>query len=427
MRSPDSRRVAFETSLRLLSVAAMATLAVQFWFGSSTVQPEVVAATPMLDSALAAWSQEAPRRATIRASVTPDATQRDWLLALRRTGSHLSWIAEDTLGSALVVEPAPLGEGPSRLALLGIPGRVVMLSDRLGRADSIRVGRTGAAWVSLRPLGTIRASLGGSSPVTAERDSLVAKPLLLVGVAGWESKFVAAALEEDGWSVSTRMTVAPGAVVRQGSAAPIDTASYSALIVIDSVSPLDARVVTRFVNEGGGLVASGPGVRHPALRGLLPAQTSQIPGTLGALLGSSPRSGLNARVFRVSSQVVFERRDGAPVIGAIRVGSGRVLNVGYDDTWRLRMVAQEDAAPNRHREWWSSMVGGVALTRLVPREAPAVDEAPYAATVAALGPPLTGGDLPDHGTPFPWEVFLAAIAVSALLGEWLSRRLRGMA
>jgi hypothetical protein len=73
------------------------------------------------------------------------------------------------------------------------------------------------------------------------------------------------------------------------------------------------------------------------------------------------------------------------------------------------------------------MVGGVALTRLVPREAPAVDEAPYAATVAALGPPLTGGDLPDDGTPFPWEVFLAAIAVSALLGEWLSRRLRGMA
>jgi hypothetical protein len=427
MRSPDSRRSVFETVLRVVSGAAMATLAVRFWFGVDSAQPEASATTPTLDSALAAWSQEAPRPATIRASMTPDATQRDWLLALRRTGSDLSWTAGDTLGSALVIEAGPLGEGLSRLALLGMPDRTVLVADRLGRVDSIRIGRTGAASASLRPLGAIRAELGGSSPVTAERDSLVAKPLLLVGFAGWEGKFVAAALEEAGWRVSTRMTVAPGAVVRQGSGAAIDTASYSALIVIDSVSPLDAGVITRFVTEGGGLLASGPGVRHPALRRLLPSQTYQIPGTLGALLGPHPRSGLNTRAFLVSSHVVFERRDGAAVVGAVRVGAGRVLNAGYDDTWRLRMVSPDDRAPDRHREWWSSLVGSVAQVRLIPRETPPVDEAPYAATVAALGSPQPPGQLPDGGTPFPWNALLAAIAAAALLGEWLSRRLRGMA
>jgi hypothetical protein len=89
MRSPDSRRAAVETLLRAASVAAMAALAVRFWFGTPKVQPEATAATPVLDSALVAWSQEAPRRATVHASLTPDAIQRDWLLALRRTGSHL--------------------------------------------------------------------------------------------------------------------------------------------------------------------------------------------------------------------------------------------------------------------------------------------------------------------------------------------------
>ena len=428
MRSPDSRRADVEVMLRVMSVAAMATLAVRLWLGVPGGQLDATAATPTLDSALAVWSRVAPRRATLRASSTPDATQRDWLRALRRTGSELAWTAEDTIGSALVVEPAPLGEGLSRLALLGTPERNVLLSDRLGHVDSIRIGRTGAAWVRLRPLGTIRAALGNASPVTSERDSLVAKPLLLLGSAGWEAKFVAAALEEDGWSVSSRMTVAPGAVVRQGSAATIDTASYGAVIVIDSVSPIDAGVITRFVNDAGGLLASGPGVRHPSLRRLLPRQSSEIAGILGGLQGPFPRSGLNSRALvAFENNVVFERRNGAVIVSALRVGSGRVVAAGYDDTWRLRMVPADDRAPIAHREWWSSMAGNVVQARLVPRETPPIDEAPYASTVAALGSPLPAGEPPDDSSPFPWDVLLAGAAAVALLGEWLSRRLRGVA
>jgi hypothetical protein len=428
MRSPDSRRAFVEAMLRVVSVMVMATLAIRFWLGVPGVRLEATASTQTLDSALAAWSRVAPRRATLRASLTPNATQRDWLLALRRTGSELAWTAEDTLGSALVVEAAPLAEGLSRLALLGTPEQNALISDRLGRVDSIRIGRMGAAWVRLRPLGTIRAALSTSSPVTAERDSLVAKPLLLLGSAGWEAKFVAAALEEDGWSMSSRMTVAPGAVVRQGTSATIDTASYGAVIVIDSVSPLDAGMISRFVNEGGGLLASGPGVRHPSLRRLLPRQSSEIAGILGGLQGPFPRSGLNTRTLvAFGNNVVFERRNGAVIVSALRVGSGRVVAAGYDDTWRLRMVPADERAPRAHREWWSSMAGNVVQVRLVPRETPPVDEAPYAATVAALGRPLPVGELPDGSSPFPWDELLAAVGAAALLGEFLSRRLRGVA
>lgn len=334
MRSPDSRRSVLEGVLRVASVAAMATLAARLWLGATPFAPEVPATSVSLDSALAAWSQKAPPRATVRASTLPDARQRDWLVAIRRSGSGLAWSVEDSTAGALVVEPGPLPEALARMAVLGKPSSYVLVSDGLGRIDSVRVGPRGAAFLRLRPLGAIQASLGSSTPVTVARDSLVVRPVLLIGSAGWESKFVAAALEEDGWTVSTRLQVAPGAVVRQGGAVAIDTSAYGAVIVMDSVSPLDGAVVARFVSEGGGLVASGPGVRHPALRSLLPRGAGQTPGALGALLGPTPRSGLNTRALVVNANnVVFERRNGAAVVGALRIGSGRVVAAGYDDTW----------------------------------------------------------------------------------------------
>ena len=67
------------------------------------------------------------------------------------------------------------------------------------------------------------------------------------------------------------------------------------------------------------------------------------------------------------------------------------------------------------------------MTRLVLRDAPAVDEAPFAAAVAALGAPVPSHEAPKDGRPFPWEALLATIAAGALLAAWLSRRLRGVA
>ena len=428
MRSPDSLRSRFEVALRVVSLVAMATLAVRLWIGTGGSQPEATATTASLDSTLAKWSAIGPRSATVRTSRIPDATQRDWLVAIRRTGTRLSWSAADTNSGALVIEPGPLPEALARLTLLGTSLGGAMVSDGIGRIDSVPLGRGGVASMRMRALGRVRASLGSVAAVSAVRDSFMVKPVLLIGSAGWEAKFIAAALEEDGWTVSTRMQVAPATVVRQGAPVAIDTGAYSVVMVIDSVSPIETERVVRFVNEGGGLVISGPGVRHPALRSLVPRQVGQMAGALGALLGPDPLSGLNTRSFVLrANSVVFDRRSGASIYSAMRLGSGRVVTAGFDDTWRLRMVPPNENAPRQHREFWSTMVGSAALVRHVPHDMPPVDEAPFAATVAALGAPVASEELPTRGSRFHWDTLLAAIAAGALLAEWLSRRLRGVA
>jgi hypothetical protein len=223
------------------------------------------------------------------------------------------------------------------------------------------------------------------------------------------------------------MTVAPGAVVRQGADIRIDTASFSAVVILDSTAAYNAPDLARFVADGGGLIAAGAGASHPALRDLLPARGAHLTAEVGALLGPTPREGLSARTFRVrGGSVTIDRRGPSPVIVGRRVGSGRVLAVGYEDTWRLRMAPPDESAPEAHRAMWSSLVASVANVRLLPLDVTGADEAPFASTVAALGPPARG--TPDDATRhWPWIAILAGIAAAALLGEWLSRRLRGVA
>jgi hypothetical protein len=421
-----------EVALRVVSVVAMAALAWRLWTGASAGADQAsMAGSASLDSALSTWSVEPPARATVAATSMPNAEQRDWLVAVRRTGSGVSWSSADTIGSAAIAESAPLPGARARLWVVAAPNTPVTLADRVGRVDStmIRDSRF-AAW-RLQPLGPVDVHMGTTRAIAAPRDSLTLRPVLVVGAAGWESKFVTAALEEDGWMVTSRVSVAPGAVVRQGAQAPIDTASFSAVLVLDSTSALDASAVTKFVNSGGGLVAAGPGVHHPSLRSLLPRTNASVPGALGGLLGNTPQSGLNARGFALTVDlVVLERRlssrDAIGVIVAKRVGLGRVVALGYDDTWRWRMTSPNEVAPAAQRAWWSNTVGSVARVGLAVLDV-AVDEAPFAATVAALGSPTGVEGLADDGRPVPWDAILAAVTALALLFEWLSRRLRGVA
>ena len=427
MRSPDSVRSIGEGVLRGVSLAALVALAIRLWAGTPAAGGSSVASAA-LDSALVAWSLEAPARATLNAAAVPDRRQRDWLVALRRAGTAVSWMTTDSSGGALVMEPGPIPAAPMRVTALGAPGSSLMLVDELGRIDSMITGPGGVASWRASPIGRARATLNSASAATRVRDSMVTRPVMVIGEADWESKFVTAALEEDGWAVAARVTVAPSALVRQGPAPAIDTSALSAIVVLDSTSALDAGVVSRFVTEGGGVVASGAGTRHPALRSLLPRTTRTVDGAVGALVGPSPRDGLDAKTFAVSAGVVpLERRRDNPVVVGRRVGAGRVVGIGYDDTWRLRMTPPDEAAPDAHRAWWSSLVAGVAHSRLTMRGGESVDEAPLAATVDALGEPLQQGEFPGGRSAFPWESVLAAAAVVALLLEWLSRRLRGVA
>jgi hypothetical protein len=152
-----------------------------------------------------------------------------------------------------------------------------------------------------------------------------------------------------------------------------------------------------------------------------------VVGTIGALAGDQPKRGLGGTVLvsLTPTAVALDRSAGAMRIAAGRVELGRVVLLGYDETWRWRMEGG-DGAPGAHRAWWSALVASVAHAPLVPLgDVPAVDEAPYAALRAALGTPsaeLTAADLaPDSRS----DTLLLALLLGALLAEWTSRRLRG--
>ena len=64
-------------------------------------------------------------------------------------------------------------------------------------------------------LGVVTATWGGRPVPSRGRADTTARlgAVVIIGRAGWEAKFVAAALEERGWSVRLRVSVAPGIVV----------------------------------------------------------------------------------------------------------------------------------------------------------------------------------------------------------------------
>jgi hypothetical protein len=207
--------------------------------------------------------------------------------------------------------------------------------------------------------------------------------ILVLGRAGWESKFIVRALEEEGWIVDLRLRVAPKHDVVQGHESAIDTAHYAAVIAVDTSVRALAGQLAAYVRSGGGLV------------------------TLAGYGGGTR-----------ADTVVLERQ-----------GLGRVAQVGYHDTWRWRM-ADADSGPARHRAWWSGVVASVSYapstTRLVATAD--ADPAPLANLIDALGPPASPMAAvaprrpPIDPTRQPW-VFGAVLATLSL--EWASRRLRG--
>jgi hypothetical protein len=102
------------------------------------------------------------------------------------------------------------------------------------------------------------------------------------------------------------------------------------------------------------------------------------------------------------------------------VAKGNVVQIGYDDTWRLRMDSAH--GPARHRDWWAAMVAAVAYAPQITIGGRSnEDPAPVAATIDRLGPPALAGH--TTGGPEPWILF--SVIAAALMAEWTSRRLRG--
>ena len=249
---------------------------------------------------------------------------------------------------------------------------------------------------------------------------------MVVGAAGWEGKYIVSALEERGWPVVARFTVAPNVDVTQGTMQSLDTSRVGVLIAIDSTVATLGAAVERFVRAGGGLVIAGPAARAKNVASIAPggiaARTRpNVRPTDTVRLGSTGFYPVSLR----SDGIALEKRPEGIAVAARRVGAGRVIQVGYDDSWRWRM-AGVNGSERAHREWWSRVVASVALAPTTPTVASpaAFAAAPVALLAEQLGPPRAlGRSVPAPPIDRRW---LLALTMALLLVEWASRRLRGL-
>jgi hypothetical protein len=214
--------------------------------------------------------------------------------------------------------------------------------------------------------------------------------------------------------------------VTQGAAGAIDTSRYSAVVALDTTLGSVGPSIARFVRDGGGLVLLAGAANAPALRAIAPAHAGERrPAGTRAFDVAEPVNAM--AVYPLESPrgdaVRISTRGPLLTVAARREGAGRVLQAGFDETWRWRMQGGAGAVAS-HRAWWSRIVASVAAAPLPPLdESPAAEGAPLARLVDALGPPVTTA--PDSSAPHRLPVWLFPAILLCLLAEWGSRRWRG--
>jgi hypothetical protein len=362
-------------------------------------------------------------------ATAPEAWVVDWLAALRRGGHVVTWSGSPP-ALAMSAESLPDPNGSVRVDIAAPNGAVVVLRDDASAIDSVRVSQFGASVISPMIVGGIVGHVGSQRFSTAAPDSLRVRSVVVIGSAGWEGKFVVSALEERGWPVTARFSVAPGVDVTEGGSLTLDTARVAAVVVLDSLAAQSmGSALERFVRSGGGVVLAGAS-------SLAPATSTLAPGTLGPRIRPAelPKDTIrlgSTGFYPVSTLerdgVALERLDGGVAVAVRRVGAGRVMQVGYDDSWRWRM-AGPTGSERAHRQWWSRIVASVAY---VPAALPAVtpsrnmEPAPVARLFGRLGPPRAMASATVGRGPIDKRILITLIMILLLL-EWGSRRWRGM-
>lgn len=436
MPSPRSR---FETACRIGAFGVLGWL-----LGGSIVAPvaprvETLRASEA-STRLVALSR-APSNVAIHVDVpaAPETWVIDWLGALRHGGRAVSWSGTPA-PAALVAQPMLDPDGGVRIDVAAPAGSVVTLRDDASLIDSVRVTSLGATVETPIVVGSVHAIVDDELLATPVADTPPARAVVVIGAAGWEGKFVASALEERGWPVIARFSVAPNVDVTQGVIASLDTSRIAAVIALDSTVASLAPMLERFVRSGGGLVLAGPSAASASVAtlavGHLAARTRPATSAADTIrLGST---GFYPVTSMTEDGVVLERRADGVAVAARRVGAGRVVQAGYDDSWRWRM-AGAPGAEAAHRAWWSRVVSSVAYEpRVIPRSAatkdpsplqgqgslalPRMTDAPVAHLTDALGPPRPTPQIPSRAVD---RRLLLALMMILLLAEWASRRLRG--
>ncbi len=365
----------------------------------------------------------------------PESPTRALLHAARDAGWRVEYKTSAVSALAVSSTPRIQPDGGTIIHVAAPNGVELTLSDSLGWIDSVRVSNEGTFWeVAGDGRAFHVASPTASATVAAiELDTL--KRFRLIGATGWESRFLMEALETAGWQVDASFSIAPRVSVTAGAPAAIDTSRYAAVIALDSSAWSQAAAISTFVRRGGGLLLFPGSARGTAFASLRAGGTGQeLAGIPGALQSTVPTEGLPLTPITglVEHAVVLERseREGEPVaVAARRVGAGRVVQVGFEQTWQWRMLGPDDALL-AHREWWRTMIQRVAYAS--PSPVPDVwmplpgDAAPLADLVARLGSPAAEfSEDPGPLSPATPPRWLFVVAVVGLLVEWWSRRLRG--
>ncbi|HEY9479155.1 MAG TPA: hypothetical protein VIP79_03670 [Gemmatimonadaceae bacterium] len=416
-----------ETLLRAVVIGLLAWYLVQV-IRVRRHAPEEGAVSASLQESLTRWSTVVvPERVHVALDHPPAGLERDWLAALPGAGTAVMWSGPSLIPTAIAVEPRADPVGGTDVSVAAPESAMVVLSDTLGVLDSALATATGVHASVPELHATLDAVVGPVVARAAPHDSLDLRRLLVIGQAGWETKFVVAALEERGWKVDAHIVVSPKGDVRQGEIAEIDTARYSAVLAVDSTAGRYGDRIARFVRQGGGLVLWAPAARTRSLGSIAPGGAGQLIEDEGvAPSDSAPRDFLELVPITslANNAIVLERRGSDVSIAAHRVGLGRVIETGYPNSWRWRMAGGDDA-PDRHREWMAGLVASVAYAGRTNIAAPSTDVAPLASLVDRLGPPAAAWEASgrDQEMIARW-VF--GVLCAALLLEWASRRVRGV-
>lgn len=421
-------RVWLERAAHILGLAIIAWLLVDSLRPGPGTGGELVEAGALADE-LRRWSTvAAPDEVHLTVDATVSPPYREWLAALAAAGTRVSWDADSVVPLAVALDPVPDPGGGTRIWAAAPPGTMLVLEDDVGPIDSVEAGAAGARFVTHSPVTVARVRARAFAAASVQRDSIAFGRVLVVGRAGWESAMVAGALEERGWKVDVKLALSPkGDVVQGGPIDALDPARYSAVVLLDSAALAGPGQLARYVREGGGLVMTA---RAAAAAPLAPLRVGRTGRAVEAVepfdtaSGEPRRSLAFTSIVPAADAVPLELRGDLVAVAARRVERGRVVVLGYDDTWRWRMAGGADA-PDQHRAWWAGLVASVARVDRAPLpDAGLADEAPLASIVQLLGAPsprpadAAPPRSPAYGTAF-------AILAAALLLQWLSRRLRG--
>jgi len=397
-----------------------------------------IARDPLAGALPAAWPTFPVTMAAL-----PSATSRAILGDAALAGLPVQWV--DSLGMRDLSVSAAAATTPQPATLLSMRVRspdsatALVLRDAGGIVDSSNQAALRVRATSTRAPVKAEVWRNGQRIASARADAPDAPRIgrvRLFAQPGWESKFVVTALEESGWTVDGTLAISPKASVQLGIRASLDTLSHSVAVVLDS-GVVDVRAVRSFVASGGGLVIAGEALRDPALASLGVARITHVHAPIaGALLTDEPRQGLSAyHLDPLPGATVLEGDSDESAVVVVRRGLGRVLAVGYRETWRWRMEGRDESA-DAHRQYWTQLLAAVAYassprTSLPTNSNDAVDApgdgVPLADLIARVGQPSSRNQVVASSAalariPLWWLYVVAAISLTI---EWALRRTRG--